>query len=140
MQSFGVIYDTCFASGINYTGGLQIKISLLCSIYHLWFDKNVRLGEIAIIHYDRWNIWSWKSSSGNNLVGEVFVGGVFIGEVSVGGLSWGKLSGNFLRKHISMLVLLCAWWFTKGAVHWSFVMCLKPDNLRRFHWQISNVH
>ena len=34
LQSF-VIYDTCFVSGINYTGGMQIKTCFLGSSYHL---------------------------------------------------------------------------------------------------------
>ena len=32
LQSFSIIYDICFASGINCTGGLQIKIRFYGSI------------------------------------------------------------------------------------------------------------
>ena len=34
LQSF-VVYDTSFVSGINYTGGIQIKTCFLGSSYHL---------------------------------------------------------------------------------------------------------
>ena len=50
-ESFSIIYDICFSSDINYNGRLQIKIYFLGSIYHLWFDKDVRQEKIAIIHY-----------------------------------------------------------------------------------------
>ena len=35
LQFFSIIYDICIASGINYTGGPQIKICFSGSIYHL---------------------------------------------------------------------------------------------------------
>ena len=31
------------------------------SIFHLWFDKDVRQGVIAIIHYDWGNITQWDT-------------------------------------------------------------------------------
>ena len=69
LQSF-VIYGTCFVSGINYTGGIQIKTCFLGSSYHLLFGKNIRQGKIAIKHYDWGNIQSEKHLSGKGLVGE----------------------------------------------------------------------
>ena len=42
--------------GTNYIGGIEIKICFLGSTYHMWFDKSIRQGKIAIIHYDRGNI------------------------------------------------------------------------------------
>ena len=83
LKSFSIICDICFASGINYTGGMQIKIYFLGSIYHLKLDKNKRHGKTSVIRYDWRNIQSGKVWSGNSLVGEVSVGGVFIEEVSV---------------------------------------------------------
>ena len=97
----------CIGYKLHWRAANQ-NLFLVLYIYHLWFDKNVRPGEIAIIHYDRGNIWSWKYSLGNSPVGEVFVGGSVhwrsvsrrsvLREVSVG-----ELSGSFLRKYISML-------------------------------------
>ena len=99
----------------------------MCSIHHLSFDKNIRQGKIAIIHYDRGNILSGnfrreKSGRGIARLGSVRWG-VFTGKVSVGSLSLGKCQsgncpvlqsvnfnstlGNFLRKYVSVLVLLC---------------------------------
>ena len=123
----------------------KIKICFLSSIYHLWFDTNVRQWKIAIIHYDWGNIRSGNFAlSGSNPVGEVSIGEVFVGgsvsrrsvfgEQSVRELSsWGSVLqsininnvlGNLLKKCVSIIVSLCPWCFTKGPGYWSFYRAL----------------
>ena len=59
----------------------------MCSIHHLSFDKNIRQGKIAIIHYDRGNILSGnfrreKSGGGIARLGKCPLGSVHRESVS----------------------------------------------------------
>ena len=96
LQSFA-IYGTCFVSGINYTGGIQIKTCFLGSSYHLWFGRNTRQGKIAIKHSDRRNIQSEKYLSGKGLVGE---------EPRRGSVRWGSVHRRNVGPGLSCLFQL----------------------------------